>query len=57
MVKALPLIHQPERVARKANDVSAVDWRYQTHVKKISYLFTCVVIASVLRDGNPCITP
>ena len=34
MVKALPFIHQPDRVARKASYVSAADWRYQTHVKK-----------------------
>ena len=34
MVKALPFIHQPDRVERKASDVSAADWRYQTHVKK-----------------------
>ena len=34
MVKALPFIRQPDRVARKASDVSAADWRYQTHVEK-----------------------
>ena len=34
VVKALLLIHQPDRVARKASDVSAADWRYQTHQKK-----------------------
>ena len=34
MVKALPFIRQPDRVARKASDLSAADWRYQTHVKK-----------------------
>ena len=28
------VIHQPERVARKANDVSAADWLYQTHLEK-----------------------
>ena len=43
MVKALPFIHKPDRVARKASDVSAADWRNQTHVKNISYFFTCVV--------------
>ena len=26
-------IHQPIWLARKASDVSAADWRYQTHVK------------------------
>ena len=34
IVKALPFIHQPDRVARKASDESVADWRYQTHVKK-----------------------
>ena len=34
MLKALPFIHQPDRVARKASDTSAADWRYQTNVKK-----------------------
>ena len=29
-------IRQPERVARKANEVSAADWRYQTRVKNDS---------------------
>ena len=40
-VKALPFIHQPDRVARKASDVRAADWRYQTHVKKYRFFFTC----------------
>ena len=56
MVKALPFIHQPDRVARKASDVSAADWRYQTHVKKYRIFFTSVVTA-FLRAGNPCTTP
>ena len=34
MAKASPFIHQPDRVAQKASDVSAADWRYQIHVKK-----------------------
>ena len=34
MVKAVLFIHQPNRVARKASDVLAADWRYQTHVEK-----------------------
>ena len=34
VVKALPFIHQPDREARKASDVSTADWRYQTLVKK-----------------------
>ena len=56
MVKALPFIHQPDRVARKASDVSAADWRNQKHGKIISYFFTCVVTA-FLRAGNPCVIP
>ena len=43
--KALPFIHQLDRVARKASDVSAADWRYQTQVKKYRFFFTCVVTA------------
>ena len=27
IVKASPFIHQPDRVARKASDVSAANWR------------------------------
>ena len=34
MVKALPFIHQPDQVARKASNVSAADWRYQRRVKR-----------------------
>ena len=30
----MPFIHQPDQVVRKASDVSAADWRYQTHGKK-----------------------
>ena len=33
MVKTLPYIHQPNKVARKASDVLAADWRYQTREK------------------------
>ena len=29
----------PDRVAQKASDVSAADWGYQIHVKKIRYFF------------------
>ena len=32
MVTASPFIHQSDRVAPKASDVSAADWRYQTRV-------------------------
>ena len=34
MVKASQSIHRPDRVVQKASDVSAADWRFQTHVKK-----------------------
>ena len=34
MVKALPFIHQPDQVARKASNVSAAYWRYQRRVKR-----------------------
>ena len=34
MVKYSPFVHIPDRMARKAGDVSAADWRYHTHVKK-----------------------
>ena len=40
MVKALPFIYQPDRVTRKASDVSAADWRYQTHIKKYFFFYT-----------------
>ena len=53
MVMALLFIHQPDRVARKADDA---DWRYQTHVKKYDIFFMCVIMA-FLRAGNPCIAP
>ena len=41
MVKALPFIHQPDRVERKPSDVSAADWRYQTRVKKHVFFHVC----------------
>ena len=41
MVKALPFIRQPDRVARKVSDVSAADWRYQTHVEKDHFFYVC----------------
>lgn len=37
IVNGLPFIQRPERVAKKASDVSAADWRYQTHVKNYLY--------------------
>ena len=56
MVKALLFIHQPDRVARKASDVSAADWQYQTHVKKYD-IFSSVLLTAFLRAGNPRVTP
>ena len=41
MVKASPFIRQPDRVARKVSDVSAADWRYQTHVKNTILFHVC----------------
>ena len=38
IVKALPFIHQPDRVAPKASDVSAADWLYQ-HTWKNTIFF------------------
>ena len=54
MVKALPFIHHPDRVARKARDMSVADWRYQTR-EKISYFFRFVVTVFP-RAGNSCVT-
>ena len=50
IVKALPFIHQPDRVARRVliGDIK--------HVKKIRYFFTCVVTA-FHRARNPFIKP
>ena len=50
-VKALVFIHQPDRVAPKANDVSAADWLYQHTWKKYD------IFSPFLRAGTPCITP
>ena len=33
MVSVSPFIHQSDRVEQRASDVSATDWRYQTHVE------------------------
>ena len=43
MAKALLFTHQRDQVALNANDVSAFDWLYQTHVKKYRIFCTCVV--------------
>ena len=43
MVTASPFIHQSDRVAPKASDVSVADWRYQTRVI-IIVIFTHVLL-------------
>ena len=48
MVKALLFIHQPDRVARKACDVSAADWRYQ-HAKKYRIFHVLLQLFSELE--------
>ena len=48
MVKYSPFIHIPDRMARKAGDVSAADWRYHTHVKKYDILSRVFDIANQL---------
>ena len=46
LVNTLSFIHQPDKVAQRTSDVSAVDWRYQTQKKGIvildvySYVFS-----------------
>ena len=40
IVKTLPFIHQPDRVAPKASDVKAADWPYQ-HAKKNDIFLVC----------------
>ena len=56
MVKALPFIHHPDRVARKASDVSAADWRYQTRVKNI-VCFSRLLLRLSSGLENHCLTP
>ena len=34
MMRAMHFIQQPDRVAERESDVSAADWRYQTHLSK-----------------------
>ena len=46
MVNALSFVQQADGVTRKASDVSAADWRYQTRVKKI------IVILRVYSKGS-----
>ena len=38
---ALLFIHQSDRVARKASDMSAAGWRYQTRVKNTIVFHVC----------------
>ena len=51
MVKASPFIHEPDRVVRKASEVSAADWRYQTHVKKYD---ACKLIGGQILCSGWC---
>ena len=55
IVKALPFIHQPDRVVRKVKTCQQLIGDIK-HVKKIRYFFTCVVTA-FHRARNPFITP
>ena len=41
IVKTLPFIHQPDRVAPKASDVSAADWLYQHTWKNTIFFHVC----------------
>ena len=41
IVKALLFIHQPDRVAPKASDVSAADWLYQQTWKNTIFFHAC----------------
>lgn len=34
MANALPFKRQPDRMAQRVSDLSATDWRYETHIKK-----------------------
>ena len=43
IVKALPFIHQPNRVTPKASDVSGADWLYQ-HMWKKYDIFSSVLL-------------
>ena len=52
MVKASPFIHQPDRMARKASDVSAADWRYQTFVKKCKITVRTLGLYTQRQDYN-----
>ena len=40
-MKALPFIHQPDRVAEKASDVSAANWLYQYSWKNKIFFHVC----------------
>ena len=51
IMKTLPFIHQPDRVAPKAGDASGAGLLYQ-HTWKIRYFFMSVVTA-FLRARNP----
>ena len=41
IVKAFPFIHQPDRVAPNASDLSAADWVYQHMCKNTIFFHVC----------------
>ena len=43
--------HSPKKF-RKARDVSAADWRYQTYVKKYRFFFFTCIVTAFLRAGK-----
>ena len=55
IVKALPFIHQPDRVAPKAGDVSAAGLLYQHTWKNTKFFHACCY--GFYRAVNPCLTP
>ena len=51
-MKALPFIHQPDRMAQNASDASVAD----RCVSKKVILILHVSVTAFLRAGNPCET-
>ena len=50
MVKTLPFIHQSDQVVRKANYVSAAEWRYQTQMNK--WYIKCIKMTSLFVEKS-----
>ena len=45
MVRVLWFIHQPDRVAQNASNVSSADWQHQTHLKNsLTDIFSHVLL-------------